>query len=331
MPKDSLANLDLNLLLIFDAVLREGSVTRAARALALSQSAVSHGLARLRHALGDPLFTSVQRGMVPTAFAARVGPAVTDALGALRGALHAESFVPQRCDDTFTLAAPDMVLAGGLGPLLESLRELAPRARLQLIDYDPMHFGNWLSSGRLDVALVPTHQEPAGLRSNVLICEEYVVIARRGHPRVRGRLSLERYLELEHVIVSNHDGAPSDIDVWLTTRGLRRRVTLHSPSFGLVPGLVAQTELICTTVPMLVRVSGFSRELQRLKPPFDVRPGMARIVWHDRTETDLAQRWFRAQVERAYGSERLQAVGPRGLEAPSGTGRRSRRSLQASA
>jgi DNA-binding transcriptional LysR family regulator len=129
----------------------------------------------------------------------------------------------------------------------------------------------------------------------------------RGDDRAR-KLTLAQYLQLEHVIVGTHDGVPSDIDVSLAAQGLTRKVVLRSPAFSLVPQLVAETDLVSTTVPSLLRVSGFASRLRSAPLPLAVAPGMGSMVWHERARAEPAQRWFRAEVERAYGSgvERLQ-------------------------
>jgi DNA-binding transcriptional LysR family regulator len=208
-----LSRTDLNLLVLFEVVLEEGHVGRAAGRLSLSPSAVSHGLGRLRRLLGDPLFLRTPKGVVPTVRAIELAAPVTDVLSRVRGIVSSsQPFDPAMSDRRFTVGAPDGVSAVFLSPMLSQLEGTAPRIDIGIRQLLPPVRGRtagraWepvleeLEAGALDVAVVPIAEAPVRYVTEHLYDESFVIISRTGHPFAR-QPTLERYCEMQHVVVS---------------------------------------------------------------------------------------------------------------------------------
>ena len=252
-----LRRLDLNLLLVFDALLRRRSVSAAADELAMSPSALSHALARLRAALGDDLFVRIGHAMQPTAYAERLASAVSAALETLsQGLAEAGGFQPERSERAFVIAVTDYTAFAVMPRLLARLQLAAPSVRFKLVHSRGRESAEGLAAGRIDFALgyVEDIAEPAaGIESFDWLEDRYVAIASRGHPGIRDRLSLAQYLAARHVVVTPWDETRGGIDRALERQGLRRDVALQLPSVLAAPFIIAETEWIMTLPRLAAR------------------------------------------------------------------------------
>lgn len=292
----NLNRIDLNLLVVFAAIARTRSVTAAAGALALSQPATSHALARLRVLFADPLFVRVPGGLALTRRAEDCLPAVEAALGAISGLLHVVPFDPSTTRRTFRVAASDYAMQTVLPGFTTAVRRAAPRSRLDVQAISPdLHDG--LAAGAIDLAFVGNKPTRAGLLSNVLFREHFVGLVCAGHPLAakarRGRVSLDDYLAHPHITVSFQHGAPSPIDVRLASLGRRRRVAMMTPSFAANTACLADSDLVLSLPSRLVTGAGegavvaFRLPLPRLTYPYFA-------VWHRRGTSDPALAWLRS-------------------------------------
>jgi DNA-binding transcriptional LysR family regulator len=250
-----LSRADLNLLVLFEAVLEERHVGRAAERLRLSSSAVSHGLSRLRRLLNDPLFLRTPKGVVPTTRAEELAPRVADVLARVRGVIStAEPFDPATSTRRFILGAPDGVSAVLLPPLLAALRAHAPGIDISTRQLLPAHGEAsperaWrfayvdLETRALDIAIIPSDDIPPRFHRRTLYEEDFVVAMRAGHPFATAP-TLERYCEMQHLVVS-HGGDPFGfVDEALAKQGRSRRIALTVPNFMFALAVVAETDLI---------------------------------------------------------------------------------------
>jgi DNA-binding transcriptional LysR family regulator len=285
--------LDLNLLVTFEALLAERNVSRAAARLGLSQPAVSTQLARLRDVFGDRLFVPAHRGVVATARALELQAPLRAALDEVRGVvMSGRPFDAARAELTIRIAASDYAQSAVLAPFSIALRARAPGIRIAALPIDGRTLARQTEEGDVDLALMTPSTAPEKLRHRHLLDETYVCIARRGHPRIAGRLNLKAFVALEHLIVSPRGGGfwgPTDDS--LAALGHRRRVVLSVSSFLVVPMIVAGSDLIAL-VPSRV-ASGSDRALQILRPPIDVEGFSLALVWHERTHDHAAHRWIR--------------------------------------
>jgi DNA-binding transcriptional LysR family regulator len=247
LNKTNLARIDLNLLVLFEAVLEERHVARAAARLHVSPSAVSHGLGRLRELMRDPLFLRQPRGVVPTDRARELAAPVADILERARQVIsRAEGFDPRKSVRRFVIGAPDAVTAILLPGLLTRLQHDAPgidlAARNLAGQFEPALAE--LDQRTLDVALVPMPQVPARFMTRTLFdVEDFVIVRRVGHP-IGKKVTLAKYCAAAHVVVS-HSGDPHGlVNRALAKRGLTRRVALTVSSFMHALAMVAETDLL---------------------------------------------------------------------------------------
>lgn len=250
-----LSRTDLNLLVLFEAVLQERHVGRAADRLSLSPSAVSHGLGRLRRLLNDPLFVRTPKGVVPTERAIALSAPIADALARVRSVLAtAEPFDPATSKRRFTIGAPDGVSAVFLPALLAEVGERAPGIDIGLRQLLPLSGETlleraWrgaftdLESRAMDVAVIPSDEIPARFHRLTLYDEDFVLAVRTGHPFLEAP-TLERYCAMQHLVVSLAGDPHGFVDEVLARRGLARRVALTVPNFMFALAVLAETDLI---------------------------------------------------------------------------------------
>jgi len=294
---------DLNLLPVFEALFRHGSVTRAAVQMGLTQSAMSSALGRLRRQLGDPLFVNTRSGMLPTPRALELAPAVTDALATVRGVLGSrEVFDPRRTTRTLRVYMTDVGETVLLPKLMRHLHEHSPVIRLETAQLPASELAVGLDTGDIDLAVGYVPQLRDRVRRAYLFEEHYVCMTRPDHPLGRrGPLSLKEFLSARHVLISSMGSGHQVLERTLAEHGVEENVALRVPHFMVVPLIVASTDLV-VSVPS--RVAEASARLAKVKvhplpipiPSFDVS-----LYWHARVENDAANRWLRGAMVELFG------------------------------
>lgn len=273
-----LSRMDLNLLVLFEVVLDERHVGRAAERLHLTPSAISHGLGRLRRLLNDPLFLKTPKGVVPTARAMELAAPIADVLARVRNVIStAEPFNPATSTRRFTIGAPDGVSAVFLPPLIAELRRRAPGIDIGVRQLLPVPgemsperawrnvFAD-LDAGSFDVAVIPSDHVPARFHFRSLYEEDFVIAARAGHPFADDR-TLQRFCEMQHVVVSFAGDFHGFVDEILAKQGYSRRITLTVPSFLFALAVVADTDLICAMPRRFVAMHAARFGVVSLEPP----------------------------------------------------------------
>ncbi len=250
-----LSRADLNLLVLFEAVIEEGHVGRAADRLNISPSAVSHGLQRLRRMLNDPLFVRTPKGVVATARALELAPPVADILARVRSVVAtAEPFDPAGSSRRFTLGAPDGVSAVFLSPLLALMAKAAPRVAISIRQLLPEQGESaparaWrgafaeLESRAMDIAVMPADDIPARFHCVTLYEEDFVIAMRAGHPFAEAP-TLERYVGMRHLVVSLAGDPHGFVDTALEQHGLRRRMALTVPNFMFALAIAGESDML---------------------------------------------------------------------------------------
>ena len=292
----NLSSIDLNLLIVFDALVEERSATKAGRRLGLSQPAVSNALSRLRATFGDPLLVRVGTTMEPTPRALELMPAIRHALATLSSAFRGgERFEPEHSTQAFRLCAADDIELTLLPRLLERVKRLAPRMSLAMSRRSGQ-VEQALRTGHVDLYLGVWFNVPASFRRQLLRKETFACIARHGHPHVKDELTLDAYMASGHVVVTPTERPGSVVDTALSDQGLGRRVVLRTPHFLVAPLVVARTDLIAT-IPRTVATSCAEfLDLQLHDPPVDVPGFPIQMVWHSRTHEHAPHRWLREQI-----------------------------------
>lgn len=273
-----LARADLNLLVLFETVMQERHVGRSALRLNLSPSAVSHGLARLRQLLGDPLFLRTPKGVVPTDRAKALHVPIADILARVRGVVaSAEPFDPARSARRFIIGAPDGVSSVFLPRLLEALQLSAPGIAVSIRQLMPKPGVPtpqlaWrdaiadLERGEMDVAVIPDDDLPARFFRRLLYDEDFVVAARAGHP-FAAQPSLAHYCASRHLVVSHSGDAYGFVDNVLAELGVSRRVALTVPNFIYALVVLAGSDLISALPRRFVAMHAARFGLVSVDPP----------------------------------------------------------------
>lgn len=296
------SRLDLNLLVTLEALLTEQNVTKAAARLHLSQPAVSAQLSRLRDVFSDPLLIPAQRGMTPTAKAMELLAPLRLALDHVRATVNSPGdFVPATSGLTVTIACTDYLQSAVVKGLIVALKRLAPGMRVAMRNLDISQLEAQMARGDVDLALMTPQAAPPLLRTRHLFDERYVLIGRRGHPRLKAPLTVEQFSCLEHVIVSLHGGDfVTPVDDALAALGHRRKVVLSAASFLFVPEIVAQSDLVALVPERLVQ--GRADPLQVMPCPFPVEGFAVGMVWHERSHAHGGHRWVRELVVASTGT-----------------------------
>ena len=300
--------LDLNLLRVFDVVMVERNVTRAAERLAMTQPAVSNALRRLREALGEELFVPGSTGVTPTSHAIGLWPAVREALAGLRELLDPQGFDPAQDERRFTLAMADATAAVILPRLLADFERQGSRMSLQvepLATRDPRAL---LERGAVDAAIgfFPdvARAYAASLAESETLLEalydcDYVCAMRREHPlAVQEPLTLDDYCAAAHARVSFAGRAHGFVDERLAALGRSRRVALVINQYAAAVQVVCKTDLLAVLPRRFVEACGVADALHVTALPFEMPRIEIGLLWHRRHERDAAQRWLREAIVR---------------------------------
>jgi DNA-binding transcriptional LysR family regulator len=287
--------LDLRLLAALDALVKRGSVSKAAEDLGVSQPTMSRTLARLREALDDEVLVRSGSRMLPTQRAREVADAARRALEDLENAIAGETFDPGTSARHFRIAAWDYTQRVLLGPLLAAIRHDAPGVSVEVVpvlDRSPIEA---LDAGAIDVSVGLHRQIRDGYFRCTLFGDRFVVCARPDHPLWDGSLTPERFAAAPHLLVAPFGATTRGaVDVALQALGLSRRVVTFIPNFASAPELLRETDLIATLPSRLV-MDG----LRHADPPLPLPDFEIEAVWHPRTHHDDAHRWFRDQLRTA--------------------------------
>ena len=308
-PSTNFRTLDLNLLKVFDVVMVERNVTRAAARLAMTQPAVSNALRRLREATHEELFVPGPSGVTPTAHAETLWPTVRASLDRLHDAFAPQGFDPRADARTFTLAMADATAALFVPVLVNALQAEGSLVDLRVVPLTSRDPRSMLEQGQADVALgffpdvraaLAAEGEHALLRLDALYACDYVGVMRRGHPLAQpGALTLDAYCAADHLRVSFAGRLRGYVDEALAGLGRERRVMITVANFFTAGSVVHQSDLLTVLPRSFVPATGFASELALVALPFEM-PGIeVGLLWHRRHEQDTAQRWLRETLTRA--------------------------------
>lgn len=288
--------LDLNLLRIFDVVMTERNMTRAAASLHMTQPAVSNAINRLRLTLKDPLFMKVQGGVLPTQRAELLWPPIRDALANIASTLADSRFDPAKSEAVFRLAMSDYVADQVIRPLFVEQQAVAPNIRIHIHPYSLDNAAVLLEKGEVDMAAGVYSNFGSSLRSLPLEALSYVCAMRKGHPLLaQPRVTLDDFLCARHLAVSLL-GHHALIDHELAAHGYKRNVVLTINQFSLAPRLLAETDLLCVVPANTVRNSPHSHQLVAIDPPFPFVQRNVNLIWHERSDNLPAHRWLREEI-----------------------------------
>jgi DNA-binding transcriptional LysR family regulator len=298
-----LSRLDLNLLVLFEVVLAERHVARAATRLHLSPSAVSHGLSRLRRLFNDPLFLRTPKGVVPSARALELSEPIADVLARVRRVVaSSEPFEARTSTRRFIIGAPDGISAAILPDLLARLRDAAPGIDIGIREVLPVSGSRsrasfWapalaeLEVRAMDLAVLPIDRAPTRFAARVLYEDDFVIAMRSGHP-FASKPTLDRFCQMQHLIVSLTADAYSFVDEALADLGLSRRIALTVPNFMIALATLAQSDLVAA-VPRRLGLSHAQRfGLLTTEPPMPLPRFAIRAVAPNVALMDAGVAWL---------------------------------------
>lgn len=299
----NIKDFDLNLLVVFDAVLGEGSISRAAGRLDLSQPAVSNALARLRKATGDRLFVRLGNGVAPTPYAASIAEPIRAALAAIGASLAGrQEFDAATSQRDFAIHITDLGEAYFLPRLLARLNRSAPRVRLRNLALSTDEAREALRSGAADLTIGNLPDFEAGFYQQRLFRDRYVCILSRDHPSIGARLTARQFAAASHAIAMPGGTGHGIIERTLVAHGLESRIALRVQNFLVLPSIVAASDLIAI-VPHSVGSQISPKDAVKLLPlPVDIPAFDIRQCWHERYHDDPGHRWLRQQFMELFSA-----------------------------
>lgn len=305
-----ISQIDANLLVVLDALLAESNVTRAASRVGLSQSAMSHALGRLREHLGDPLLVRAGRRMVLTPRAERLAPRVRRVVEDMNALLRDdESFDPGAHEHAYRLHTTDHIQLILLPELDRALAERAPGIDLHIRSITP-HSPDELRRGEIDLAIGVFEDPPPDLSQQPLFADRFVCLMRKDHPAAKGKLTLEQYAALPHLLVAPRGDPRGFVDRELAKRGHRRRVARVVPHFLVAPFLVPGSDHVLTISERLANTFVGFLDLHVTTPPLPLESYTLYQAWHRRHDADPAHRWLRETIVEVASA--LPPLGPDG-------------------
>lgn len=307
MHQVDLRGIDLNLLVALEALLEERNVTRAAHRLGMSQPAASRALGRLRALFSDALLVDGPGGYMHSARAEELRPLLRRTLASVGEMLKASAFDPATATGRIRLLMPDLQAAVLAPHLLARLAQEAPSLDLDIAA--PGTNGmEALEQGSAEAMVALIDDAPAGIHRRRLYDEELVTLMRAGHPACAETLTLDRFLALEHIVVSVTGVGPAPVDAVLARLGRTRRVRLRVPNFFAAVEIAARSDLIMTLPASLARAATTMRRLVSLPPPLDLGSFTMSLAWHARQQDAPRHVWLRraivaAAMDMSAGSE----------------------------
>lgn len=312
----SMQRLDLNLFRVFGAVFECRSVSGASKELGVTASAVSHALGRLRQAIGDELFVYGDEGMVPTARAIEIAPAIRDGLGRIDEAVSAKPFVPAASARTFRISATDYGTTIVLTRLVERLARTAPQLELRIFPYNRMDVVRHLDEGRLDLVIGWFGDLPERARRTVILMDREAIVVRRGHPLTHQPVDREQLFSYPFAVVELTGSGEQAAEGFIDERGVWRRVWIDRllieaeegkedtvahvavslPHYAAVPGILSATDMVATLPERMAQRLVAAGTHAILDLPYEPLVVSAEAVWHQRGDRDGGLQWLLGEL-----------------------------------
>jgi DNA-binding transcriptional LysR family regulator len=300
---------DLNLLAVFEVLMHERNVTRAAERLGLSQPAVSAALGRLRHSLGDALLVRSGLGMRPTSRAEQLVGSISQALDSIESALAlGATFLPAQTSRSFTLMMSDIGEIIYLPRLIERVQKTAPGVQLSVRRLARARMSDELGVGSVDLALGWVDHPAEDLCQQRLFDETFVCILRPQHPRIGKKLSLKQFASEWHLVVGRYEAgsetffrsADGNLVRELARKGIDRKIAMRVPDFLAVPNIIASTDLLCVVPRQLADIYATYGQVRFVRLPIKGESFRVGQFWHKRFDSDQGSRWLRGVIRELF-------------------------------
>lgn len=292
---------DLNLMVVFDAIYKSRNLTAAGQGLGLSQPAMSHALGRLRSTFKDPLFVRLPRGLQPTPFANEVAPALIEALAVIRGSLERKGFDASKSTRLFHIAQGDIAEVVHLPLLIRAVRKSAPYVRLHTTEIPGPRLAEALGDGEVDIA-TGDYQLGGGCRQAALYEAHYACVLRADHPTIGSRLTLRMFKDAEHILVNPKHAARHGevIGQALTRRDVSARIAVEVSHFHGIGALITSSDMIATIPSRLAESLSRLANVKVLPPPIALPKLTVSLYWHERFHRDPGNIWLRNIYQRLF-------------------------------
>lgn len=292
-----ISRVDLNLFTVFEAIYAEGSVTRASQKLNLTQPAISHALGRLRQMFDDPLFVRQGHTMVSTPMARNMIEPIRRALRGLEVTLSGlHSFDPASTPKQFNIALRDVLEATILPPLMLRVRQTAPLVDIAANQIERRELESEMAAGTLDGAIDVLLPLSGDIMRTRIYQDSTVVVVRKNHPVIDGKLDLDTYMKQDHILASSRRRGPGIEDFELSRYGLERHIRLRCQHYFAACRVVSQTDMLLTMPGRYASIANRQFDNQILPFPLKVPAFDVFLYWHANVDNDPANRWFREQV-----------------------------------
>ncbi len=289
---------DLNLFVVFETIYSQGGVTRAAEVLNLTQPTISHALSRLRERVGDPLFVRHGQKLVPTPLAQKMISPIRDAIKLFEKTLgELDGFDPMTAEINFTIGMRSLMENTFYLPLVLLLQQNAPSVTASSSQIDRKSLEADLSSGTLNAAIDVFLPLSSDVKREHLSSSPSVVVARRGHPLVSGKVDLETYLELDHLIVTSRALGHGPEDIALYRIGKQRRVMARCQQINTGMRIVAASDVVLTMSETFARRANIWFDNQMVPAPFNAPQIDTYLYWHSNSDSDQANKWLRGMIK----------------------------------
>lgn len=286
--------IDLNLFKVLDAIYSEGSITRAADRLNLTQPAVSHALARLRESFNDELFIRDGHQMTPSQLTRNIIDDVRESLNKLQVSIqHAKNFDPLTSQKSFTVSLRDILESTCLPPMMKVIESHASNLDITSVKLDREDMEAKLASGDIDLAIDVLLPVSKSVSHKFLTNDRLIVVARKDHPAIKKKLTLKSYLSQKHILVSSRAHGPGREDFELSRHGLYRKVGLRCQHYFSACRVVQETNMLLTMPEAYAKILNHSVDI-RLDPlPVDIPVQDVYLYWHKNADKDGGNKWLR--------------------------------------
>lgn len=298
----NLAGVDLNLLVVFDALMSEQHLTRAAEKIGLSQPATSNALARLRKLFNDDLFIKTSKGMTPTPRAVELADPIRQALLQIQSTITTEpQFIPETSERIFRLGMDDYTELVFLPSLLQKIEQLAPKVKIQVWWTNWMRSPKLLDVDEIDVAVGYCPQWQPWHQRQLLYEESFICVASSKRLQTRKAITLEEYVVASHLLVSPKEDIAGMVDKILREQNLTRHVAISVPNFLIVPYILVNTGLIATLPTQLAKTFVEGGPLQASPLPFQMPGFSVDMLWHSKNDLEPGHQWLRNLIIQLQG------------------------------
>ncbi len=300
-----LSDIDLNQLVLFQQLMVERSVSKAADKLGLTQPAVSNTLAKLRRQFGDDLFVRTPTGMMPTPFAEQLAEPIGYALGMIHSGLNQHShFDPASVKRSVTIAMTDIGEIVFLPELVERLRQVAPGISLSTVRTTATNLRDDMEAGKVDLAMGPLPQLKAGFFQRRLFRQRYVCLFRKGHALDRKRFSLADFKAAEHLIIVSAGTGHGKVDELIRRAGVERTMRLTIPHFVSVGHILQRSDMVATVTERLADSLVEPFDLTFRPHPVELPEVGINVFWHAKVHRSPVHQWLRGVVFDLFGEDK---------------------------